>query len=331
VVEPIDKEVDKEVVVGRSPSSAVRAVGIAALVSVVLAAIVSWFAWPAREIEPRDVPVVVAGPTPAAAALARQLEATRPGAFKVTMVPDAVAADRALRDREAYAAFVLAEGVSLHTASAASPAVAQLLAQAAQQFGGGRPMTVVDVIPGSPKDPRGAGLTAGFLPLVLASMLAGILFSILIPSKAARFMGILLFAVVAGLVGAGVLSWLGLIAGGSYVVAAGVIALLALAVSATVTGLAALLGPAGIGLGVVVVFLFGNPISAVAAAPELLPKPWGAVGQFLPPGAAATLLRSAVFFNWAGSTARLWTLVGWAAVGLALLALGRRRSPGPAR
>jgi hypothetical protein len=314
---------EKDVVVDRSPSPAVRAVGIAALVSVVLAVLVTWFAWPAREIEPRDVPVVVAGPTPAAAALSRQLEATRPGAFQVTVVPDAAAADRALRDREAYAAFVLAEGVSLHTASAASPAVAQLLTQAAQQFGGGRPVTVVDVIPGSPEDPRGAGLTSGFLPLVLASMVAGILFAVLVSSKVARFMGILIFAVVAGLVGAGVLSWLGLVSGG-YVAAASVIALASLAVSATVAGLAAVLGAAGIGLGVLVVFLFGNPISAVAAAPELLPQPWGAIGQFLPPGAAATLLRSAVFFDWAGSTAALWTLAGWATVGLALLALGRR-------
>lgn len=312
----------------RSPSPAVRAMGIAAVVSIVLAVLVSWFSWPTRSIEPRDLPVVVAGPAPAAAAVARQLEATRPGAFHVTVLPDAKAADEALRNREAYAAFVLAaDGLSLHTASAASPTVAVLLTQAAQQMGQGRPLTVVDVVPTSSRDPRGGGFAAGSLPLVLAGMVAGILFAVLIASKAARFVGLLTYAVVAGLVGAGVLSWLGLIPGGAYLAAAGVIALASLAVSSTVAGLAALLGPAGIGLGVVLVFLFGNPISAVAAAPELLPQPWGAVGQFLPSGAAVTLLRSAVYFDGARAAAPLWTLVAWAAVGLTLLAVGRRSIP----
>jgi len=33
------------------------------------------------------------------------------------------------------------------------------------------------------------------------------------------------------------------------------------------------------------VFLLGNPLSGLTSAPELLPQPWGAVGQLL---AAAT-------------------------------------------
>jgi hypothetical protein len=77
---------------------------------------------------------------------------------------------------------------------------------------------------------------------------------------------------------------------------------------------------------VLLVFLFGNPISAVAAAPELLPQPWGEIGQLLPPGAGATLLRSAVFFDGAGSAAPLWTLLAWAAAGLVVLVVGRRRT-----
>ncbi len=61
----------------------------------------------------------------------------------------------------------------------------------------------------------------------------------------------------------------------------------------------------------------------MAAAPELLPEPWGAVGQLLPPGAGVSLVRSAAFFDGAGTAAPLWTLVAWAVVGLVLLALGR--------
>jgi hypothetical protein len=309
--------------VKQTPSPAVRAVGIAIGVSVVLGLVVSWFAWPAKELEPRNLPVVVAGPPPAAAAVSQQLAAARPGAFEVTTVADAAAADQALRDREAYAAFVVAaDGMSLHTASAASPTVAALLTQAAQQFGGGRPVTVIDVVPNAPDDPRGVGFASGFLPLVLAGMVAGILLAVVIPRWRDRLIGLVTFAVVGGLVGAGVLHWLGVIAG-SYWAAAAVIALMGLAVSSTVCGLSAVLGAPGIGLGVLVVFLFGNPISGVVAAPELLPTPWGAIGQLLPVGAGATLLRSAAFFDFAGPAVPLWTLVAWAVLGVVLVSVGR--------
>jgi len=317
----------------RTPPTAARAVAIAAAITVVLALVASWFAWPARELEPRDLPVVVAGPPPVAAAVADQLRAERPGAFEVTTVGDAAAADQKLRGREAYAAFVVgAEGVSLHVASAASPIVSGLLTQAAQQLGSasGRPVQVVDVVPGGPDDPRGSGLGSGFLPLVLASMIVGIVLALQVPDKLARLLGLVAFAVFAGLVGSAVLNWLGLVAG-SYFAVAGAIGLLALAVSSTVSGLAAVLGPPGIGLGVLTVFLFGNPISAIAAAPELLPQPWGEIGQLLPPGAGATLLRSAAFFDGAGTAAPLWTLLAWAAAGLALLALGRATAAPRAR
>jgi hypothetical protein len=121
-----------------------------------------------------------------------------------------------------------------------------------------------------------------------------------------------------------VLHGLGLITG-SYLAAAGALALLALAMSGAITGLAAVLGPRGIALGALVVFIVGNPISAVAAAPELLPQPWGAIGQALPPGAGGTLLRSVAFFDGAGSAVPLWTLTAWAVAGLSLVGVGRAK------
>ena len=308
----------------RRTDNALRAIMIAFAVSVVLGLLVSWFAWPAKELEPRGLPVLVAGPAPATAQLVQRLEAARPGAFDVTTVPDAATADAALRDREAYAAIVLGpDGVSLHTASAASPTVATLLTQAVGQLAPpGQTVRVVDVVPGGPDDARGAGFASGFLPLVLAGMVAGILLAVLIRSRAARLIGLLVFAPAAGLVGAGVMAALG-VTDGAYLGTAAAVALLALAVGGTVTGLASLLGPGGIGLGVLVVFLFGNPIAGVNAAPELLPQPWGAVGQFLPPGAGVRLVRSAAFFDWAGSATALWTLLAWAVGGLILVWFGR--------
>lgn len=309
----------------RSRSPWTLAALLASLVVVVQALLVPLFAAPAAHLAPRDLPVAVAGPPPATADLAARLAAARPGGFAVTTLPDATAADRALRDREVYAAFVVGpDGVALHTAPAASPTVAALLTEAAGQLSAGRPVPVVQVVPADPDDPRGAGFAAGFLPLALTGMLAGVLLTVLVARRAVRLAGLLGYAVLAGLAGTAVLhGWLGVLAGDPWREAAA-IGLFALATAAIVAGLGALLGRPGLGLGALLVFLVGNPLSAVAAAPELLPQPWGVVGQFLPVGAGGTLLRSAAFFDGAGAGRSLAVLAGYALVGLALVLLGSR-------
>ncbi|MFI2709424.1 hypothetical protein ACH495_04755 [Micromonospora sp. NPDC018662] len=295
------------------------------LAVVVQALLVPLFAAPAAHLAPRDLPVAVAGPSPAVAELTARLAAVGPGAFAVTALPDAAAADRALRDREVYAAFVAGpDGVALHTAPAASPTVAALLTDAAGQLAAGRPVPVTTVVPTDPDDPRGAGFAAGFLPLALTGMLAGALLTLLVAGRRARLAGLIGYAVLAGAAGAAVLhGWLGLLDGDPWR-EAGAIGLFSLAAAGTVAGLGALLGRAGLGLGALLVFLVGNPLSAVAAAPELLPQPWGTVGQFLPVGAGGTLLRSAAFFDGAGAGRPLAVLTGYALVGLALVLVGRR-------
>lgn len=314
------------------PSHRVRgasrpAAAIVAVVVTLQALLIAMFAWPAINMAPRDLPVIVAAPPEAAAAVAERLTSVRPGAFKVSTVADEDAATRALRDRRAYAAFVVRpDGPRLLVASAASPAIAQLFAQQAQTIGGGQPIPVVDVIPSTSGDPRGAGFAAGFLPLILTSMVVGILLATLVPSKGARLAAVGSFSLLAGLAGAAVLQyWLDVLSG-PYLRNAAVIGLLALAVCGAVAGLAALLGPAGIAIAVLLIFLVGNPLSAVASAPEMLPQPWGAIGQLLPPGAGATLLRSSAFFDGAGGAAALWTLSAWATAGLVFLLVGRRRA-----
>ncbi|WP_199737152.1 MULTISPECIES: hypothetical protein [Micromonospora] len=296
---------------------AVLTVGVQAL-------LVPLFAAPAAHLAPRELPIAVAGPAPAATQLAGRLAAARPGAFDVRTLPDGAAADRALRDREVYAAFVAGpDGVALHTAPAASPTVAALLTEAAAQLSAGRPVPVVQVVPADPDDPRGAGFAAGFLPLALTSMLAGALLVLLVARRSARLVGLFGYAVLAGLAGVAVLhGWLGVLAGGLWR-EAGAMGLFALATAGTVAGLGALFGRPGVGLGALLVFLVGNPLSAVAAAPELLPRPWGTVGQLLPVGAGGTLLRSAAFFDGAGGARSLNVLAGYAVVGLVLVLLGR--------
>lgn len=316
----------------RSPSPLVVAVLIAVAVVGLQALLVPLFAAPAANIEPRDLPVIVAGPDQAVAGFSKQLESARPGAFEITTVPDATAADAALRDREAYAAFVVgADGVALHTASGASPTVATLLTQASQQLAGGQAMQVVDVVPVDADDPRGGGFGAGFLPLAMTSLAIGALLTLLVRSRGPKLASLVTYAVLAGLVSAAVMQfWLGILPD-NYLLNAAAMGLFALAAAATVAGLGALLGNPGIGLGALVVFLVANPLSAVNAAPELLPQPWGEVGQWLPVGAGGTLLRSTAYFDGAGGGMALWLLAGYALVGLALVLVGRagRGRPAP--
>ncbi|WP_433326244.1 hypothetical protein [Spirillospora sp. CA-294931] len=65
--------------------------------------------------------------------------------------------------------------------------------------------------------------------------------------------------------------------------------------------------------------LIANPLSAATSAPELLPQPWGALGQALPPrGAMVSLLRSVAYFDRAAATMPLTVLGSWTAAVLVL-------------
>jgi hypothetical protein len=84
-------------------------------------------------------------------------------------------------------------------------------------------------------------------------------------------------------------------------------------------GLTSLFGRIGLGLGAAAVMLLGNPLSGLASAPEMLPKGWGAFGQWLPQGGTATLLRSTAYFDGAGATTAILVLTCWSLVGTTLI------------
>ena len=306
----------------RQPRATTLALVLAVAVVALQALLVPLFAGPAANLAPRDLPIAIAGPAPAANQLAAQLAAARPGAFDIAVVADA---DAAIRNRDVYGAIVLgADGPALHVASGASPTVATLLTQASAALGQGEPAPVVDVVPTDADDPRGAGFGAGFLPLAMTALIAGILTFLVVRRRAARLVALGTFGVLAGLTGAAVQQyWLGVLPG-DYLANAAVLGLFALAVSGTVAGLAAVLDRAGLALGAVTVFLVGNALSGVSSAAELLPQPWGAVGQFLPIGAGSTLLRSVAYFDGNGGAPAVAVLGAYAVGGLLLVAAGRR-------
>ncbi|MEV0404295.1 hypothetical protein [Actinoallomurus sp. NPDC050550] len=313
--------------------TSLRAALVGLLAVAVQALMVAAFTWPAARIAPRHVPVVVAGPAPAAASVAQRLGAERPGAFEVKRRPDEAAARRALADREAYGAIVVTQGgPRVLVASAASPTVAQLLTQMSQQLSGAGVPAPQDVVPADRDDPRGAAFSALVLPLVMSSLICGILLTLLVGSAEWRGIGLVVFAAGAGFLTAAFVAGGLSVVPGSYVTVAGVIGLTSLAVASAVAGLGAVLGRAGIGLGAVTMMLLANPLSGVTSAPELLPRPWGTIGQDLPAGAGGTLLRSVAFFDGARAGGPLTVLLVWSAAGLLLVGAGvlrnRRVRPG---
>ncbi|MEV5883954.1 ABC transporter permease [Streptomyces sp. NPDC052020] len=301
--------------------------GVLALAALVpaLVALALWaFAWPAARTAPRDLPVGVAGPAAAAARVERQL-AQRDGAFEVHRYADEAAARAAVESRTVYGAIVVTDhGPALLTASAAGPVVAQLLheAVARQASAAGTPLRTADVVAAPASDPRGAALGATVLPLALAGVATGTAMSLLGLRGVRAAVALASVSVLVGAVAAALAhSWLGVVTGSWWAVA-GVFALSALAVSAAVAGLGALLGRPGVGLGALVVVLLGNPFSGAASAPELLPEPAGAIGQWLPPGAGASLLRSVSFFDGAAAAGPALTLTWWAVLGLGAVLAG---------
>ena len=300
-------------------------VGIVTLQALMLLA----FAWPAANLGPRELPIAVAGPPQAVEQVEAALIAV-PGpddgraAFDVVTVDDAEAARAAIEDREVYGAVVVSpDGPQLLVASGAGPAVSQMLRSAAIELSpAGDAVPVEDVVPTDPDDPIGSGLGAAVLPLVMTSVAGGIVAGFVLRSTRYRLAAVTGIAIGGGLVSGALLQYGLAIIDGSYLEVAGVLALLIGAVSATMTGLVALLGRVGAVLGAVAMIFIGNPLSAAASAWEMLPQPWGAVGQLLPPGAGVSATRSAAFFDGAAAAKPLTVLAIWLVVGLALLLVG---------
>ena len=102
------------------------------------------------------------------------------------------------------------------------------------------------------------------------------------------------------------------------------------AIAAPITGFVALIGRAGIAFGPLVMLLFANPLSSANAPKEFLVAPWGEVGQWFPPGAAATLLRDLSYFPEADASFPWLVLGAWMVGGLLLSVVGHFRTAGGA-
>jgi hypothetical protein len=306
-------------------------VSIALTTVIVLASLA--FAWPSARVAPRELSVGITGSNAPSQAAVHILAKTEPGGFDLHLYVDRAAAETAIRHRQIYGDFDFAANqLTVLDASAASPSVAQLLTAVGGELAAQlthRPADVVDVVATSPTDPRGTVLTSALLPLTIASIVVAAATALLVGFRPAwRQLGALtVVSAVAGL-GAYVVAqgFLGALPG-EHLATWAALALTILAISATTAGLIAILGPAGLGISAVIMVFVGNPFAGVGSAPQLLPGAVDHLGQWLPPGAAANLLRSSAYFHGYGSGGHLVVLSGWALLGIVAVVVGHHTSP----
>jgi hypothetical protein len=290
---------------------------------------------------PHQALVAVAGASPLASLTARH----GAGMIRLTGVPDAAAAQAAVRDGRVYAAVTAGpRGETLLIQTAASPATATVLTKAFTQAAAALkvPLAVRDLAPLPASDPT--GLSAFFLIIawmlggyVGATMLALMLGGPRSPSlrKALLRLGLLAaYAAVSGLLGALLIGpALGVVAGYNGALAGLGILMVAAAAAAT-AGLQAVLGLPGTLLAIIAMVVFGDPTAGTSIATALLASPWNVIGQGLPPSAGLTAARSILYLGGVNLTGPLTVLAVYAADGtllvLAAAAWRQRRPAGPA-
>ncbi len=311
------------------PPAAIRATGVIVVLTVALAVVAIAFALPAARSKPHDLPIGAAGPQAASGQIADLLEQHAPGAFEITYYPGEAALRDAIRNRDVYGGISFGpDGRALLVATGGSPTVAQMLTQIGNGISqqAGVPLRTEDLAPPTADDPRGAGLAASALPITLAGLLPAIALVLLLKREVwTRFAAAVVFAGVAGITIASLLRYVfGSIDQNLWGVAAG-LTLGVLAAGLAMLGLGSLFGRVGLALGALLALLLGNPLSGLNSAPEMLPSGWGELGQWLPQGANATLLRSTAFFDGAGATMPIVVLTCWTLAGAALIVIAARR------
>ena len=329
-----------------------RVFRLSMMAAVTFALVLAAFAWPGSRVAPRHVSVALVADGVVADRAEAALARSAPGAFRVDRVSSPAEAMERIRAREAYGAVILEPGDSrVLTASAASPAVAQLLALVAgrlsaavtkampeeasasepTQLSHGRPsdpwgarpggssITVRDLVPSPTNDPRGAGLASAAIPLTLAGLLALQFAAAGLESLRERASMVILTALMSGVVGAIELdSWLGAVDGNFGWVTL-IIGTVALTVAMLLLGLQHMFGRAGYLVGAGVLMLLGNPLSGATSAHEMLPNGWSDVGRWMPIGVTIDLLRDLNGFN-GRTTALPATVLGlWLVIGIVVL------------
>ncbi|MFC7303939.1 ABC transporter permease [Streptomyces monticola] len=243
-------------------------------------------------------------------------------------------AERAVDEQQVFAILDVhgQDRVTLAVSSASGASVAQLLAQAGPQVGQkvGVPVTVKDITPMQPGDPRGLAIFYISLAAVIIGFVGAIQLSVhardLNPLERIGFT--MAYALLGSFTIAAVVDWwLGAV--DLPFVESWLILALTMFTSGmvftmfnTLFGRWAMLPTWGL------MVLLGNPSSGGAVSWPLLPSVLGHIGRWLPPGASVNAQHTAVYFGGHQHAFPFLVLAGWALVSCAVFWFWRHRHPG---
>lgn len=334
--------------VGRISKLGLAIAGFGALIQLLLG---FYYLAMAHSPHPHDLPVGLVGSAAQQARLTPALEKDRQ--FKVEAYGDAAALTTAIKHRLAYGGVVFSgNDATLYVASAAAPSVANLLRasftaeyeqeigkQVSQATASGRPVPaataaalaappkIVDVVPLPKDDSAGSSLSFVIQAICLGGSIASLALGRLgamTRRSTLRGVGHAALLVVYALLSAAVailaMSAFGVGSGASHGTLFWGLAFVSLAVTASTAAAVTAFGPAGSLVGGLY-FTLGLIISGSSIAPEMLPALGRHIGQALPPGAGATVMRDALYFP-SASTGSAFVVLGlYAGLGLLLVLL----------
>jgi hypothetical protein len=191
------------------------------------------------------------------------------------------------------------------------------------------PVTAEEVHPLPQDDPNGAVALLTAIGLVFGGYItATILFSATgVAAKRWRATFLVGWAIALGLlVDVLVGPILGGVSGEHFLVLWPILAGIALAVALATAGLQSILGPLGTLIVVLVFVVLGVPASGESLAPSFLPGFWRAVGPYLPPYNAHTLIQNTLYFDGNGITHPLIVLGAFAVLGALLMVVSWTRA-----
>lgn len=303
--------------------AALVGVGVAFAACVMVVA----FLWPMTTATPHNINIAVSAPEKMRDGMADMLQSGEQDMFHVTSVETREDAVGAIERAEVSGAVVVTpKGVEVLTASAGGPQLSQLFSQMAQglqvkmaQTGQKMTVTVTDVVPGG----AAAGMAnLTLIPALIGGLAGSVVGFLLVKRPLQRAATLLAAALTAGLAGAAILGlWFDILPG-SYLLNAAALAAGTLAIGFFITGMAALFGKEGLGLGALTIVLFANPWGGFMVPSEFLASPWGSIGAYMPNSALIHLLRLTNFFPNAATGDYWFVLLAWALLGAAMLWIG---------
>ena len=309
----------------------------------ILVALIGLIGTAIKNPQPHDIKVGLVAP-PTALQHFPPAFANGSGPFRFTIYASEDAARAAIDNRSVDGALIFGPGSDprLIVAGAAGDAVVGVITGAFTNVfkAQDQTLTVETVHPFASADPHGLILFFVVLAVVVSTLVAMAGFGLRSQSGfGLRLIMVVVYAVLAALVGIGMARWIAGDYGSGFRVATALVALGSAAIGAVVAGSARLLGAPGVVLAAIIVVLLDLVSSGGPLGSNLLPDFYRWLAPGMPVAQLYSAMRSALYFDNGGIAMPVAVLGAWLAGGVLLMALAElirsrshpRVAPAPAR